>query len=157
MPYPPSQFYYERRAAYSAVTAFQPPFDPILSVTRNAFIVSSSLAFEVRIFLFRWKLILFPSLVIKRKSRYLSIYVETNVVPGSVDCPSSRRMNIWTSRPGSNKPLPRPWRTPGGKRTFLGYRQAEDITLAINLQWPMNRRTKRAQCKELEWGDLVTL
>lgn len=35
MPYPPSQFSYERRAAYSAVTAFQPPFDPILSVTQG--------------------------------------------------------------------------------------------------------------------------
>lgn len=34
MPYPPSTFAYERRAAYS-VTAFQPPFDPILSVTHG--------------------------------------------------------------------------------------------------------------------------
>ena len=42
----------------------------------NELIVSSSLAFEVRIF--RWKRILFPSLLIERKSRYLSIHIRIN-------------------------------------------------------------------------------
>lgn len=54
------------------------PFDPILSVTHGLEMNLLSLRLLPLNRIFRFKLILFPSLVIERKSRYLSIHIRIN-------------------------------------------------------------------------------